>query len=131
MSMENLHIKLGMLFVLVALTQAWLVVARRYLGVRLLERWIRSDQDLIRSHIDFILMALLLFAFAKLDPAAPELLVYICCAGAIGNPLLFVILALKPDVSRSPLSPFGLFSAVSFTATTIGFGGRGILYLIA
>ena len=43
--------------------------------------------------------------------------------GSIGNPSGFLALALKPDLPQKPATPFGALIVLSFTATTIGYGG--------
>ncbi|MBX7059925.1 MAG: hypothetical protein K1X75_17825 [Leptospirales bacterium] len=129
MNLTEIQIKLAMTLVLVALLQAWLVVGRRYLQITPLQRWIQSDADMIRSHVDFLLMALLLLSFAPLDDRVPPWLILCSLAGAVSNPLLFQILAIRPQLSRAPFSPFGIFSALSFLTATTGFGGRAALRL--
>ena len=37
--------------------------------------------------------------------------------------LLCTCLALKPDLPQKPASPFGAVMVLSFTATTVGYGG--------
>jgi hypothetical protein len=40
-----------------------------------------------------------------------------------GNPSGFLALALKPDLPQKPATPFGAVMVLSFTATTLGYGG--------
>jgi hypothetical protein len=41
--------------------------------------------------------------------------------GSVGNPSGF--LALKPGLPQKPATPFGAVMVLSFTATTVGYGG--------
>jgi len=43
--------------------------------------------------------------------------------GSMGNPSGFLALALKPDLPQKPATPFGAVMVLSFTVTTIGYGG--------
>ena len=71
-------------------------------------------------------MALLLFAFYLLNVDLPQWLVYCACIGAVTNPLLLVVMALKPDIDKNATAPFGMISACSFVIITIGFGGSAV-----
>jgi len=43
--------------------------------------------------------------------------------GSVGNPCGFLALALKPDLPQRPATLYGGLMVVSFTATTVGYGG--------
>jgi len=43
--------------------------------------------------------------------------------GSLGNPSGFLALALKPDLPQKPATAFGTLMVLSFTATTVGYGG--------
>jgi hypothetical protein len=52
----------------------------------------------------------------------------VCMTLALVTGLLFIVflvfaLALKPAMSQKPASPFGTAMVLSFTATTVGYGG--------
>ena len=84
-------------------------------------------QYLLKSHIDFLMMTGLLFVFfllfRQLHVTPPPFIVVAMSVGSLGNPLGFLALALKPDMSQRPLSPFGVIIVGSFMMTTIGYGG--------
>ena len=45
------------------------------------------------------------------------------CTGPFMNPIGFIALAVRPDLSQRPTSPFGIVMSGSFTLTTIGYVG--------
>ncbi len=114
----------GALCLFVALIEAWLLVALRASGGAL-ERLLPNRADLVRSHIDYLMMALFLFVFyglCRLTGAAPaNWLIAAACFGAFFNPFAFLVHALRPAFKEAP--PAGLFVGilVSCVATTIGF----------
>ena len=43
--------------------------------------------------------------------------------GSLGNPVGFLVLAVKPSLRQHPTSPFGAAMTVSFALTTVGYAG--------
>ena len=119
---------LGLILIIVSLLFAWITVLYRYL-LKVDETKINT-QYIVKAHIDFILMAMLLIIFSLIDNQAPYWLIISTCIGAITNPFLFVVMAFKPKIDKSTFSPFGMFSTISFLLTTIGFGGLSFVYLL-
>lgn len=91
-------------------------------------RFIRSEKALLQAHIDYVLMAILLFVFALSGRDFPPIVAYATTVGSITNPLLFLVMAIKPDVAKTPLSPFGVCSVLSFIATTTGMAGCALIW---
>lgn len=119
----------GSLCMLLSLVLAWGLA-----GVRSSSRmksWIASPQYLLKAHLDFLMMTGLLFVFfltsRQLGLEVPAAVVAAMCAGSVGNPLGFLALALKPDLPQRPASVFGAVMLLSFTATTVGYGGAAWL----
>lgn len=115
----------GSLCMTLALILAWCLAGVRSSAV--MKRWIPNYQNLLKSHIDFLMMTGLLFVFFLLFThfrvTPPAFIVMAMSIGSLGNPLGFLALALKPDLSQRPASPFGTIMTVCFTFTTIGYGG--------
>jgi hypothetical protein len=93
------------------------------LASRIVER-----SDLIKAHIDFLMMAQFLFLFALLlrqyAIVPPYWAIFASCWGAFFNPLAFAARAFKPkpDPAALPIDPhFPLQAAISFTCVTVGF----------
>ena len=115
----------GSLCMTLALILAWGLAGVRSSAV--MKRWIPNYQNLLKSHIDFLMMTGLLFIFFLLFThfrvTPPAFIVAAMSVGSLGNPLGFLALAIKPDLSQRPTSPFGAIMTVCFTLTTIGYGG--------
>lgn len=116
---------LGLIHLGIGLVLAWLLVGLLYLEWGFLQRIFRSGRELIRAHIDFLLMSLFLLVFhllyqqAGLQPsAATKILLAI---GPFGNASGFILLSVKPDLDKSPFSFTGILFALVFTCTTAGF----------
>lgn len=61
--------------------------------------------------------------FEHLHLAPPIAIVIAMSVGSIGNPSGFLALALRPDLPQKPTTPFGAVMVLSFSATTVGYGG--------
>jgi hypothetical protein len=115
----------GSLCMTLALVLAWGLAGVR--SSRLVKRCIPNAQYLLKAHLDFLMMTGLLFVFflvfEHLRIAPPTAIVVAMSVGSIGNPSGFLALAFKPDLPQKPATPFGVLMLLSFTATTIGYGG--------
>ena len=109
----------------VALLEAWLIVAHFSNPRGAVARAIPGGKDLLRSHIDYLMMAQFLFAFyalfrvTALAPAA--WIVAALCFGSFFNPFAFLVRATRPHYLETPPGLFKGLLAVSCTATTIGY----------
>jgi hypothetical protein len=63
----------------------------------------------------------LVFEHLRLTPSMA--IVVAMSVGSLGNPSGFLALALKPDLPQQPATPCGGLMVLSFTATTVGYGG--------
>jgi hypothetical protein len=115
----------GSVCMTLALVLAWCLAGVR--SSKFVKGCFANPQYLLKAHIDFLMMAGLLFVFflvfehLRLTP--PAAIVVAMSLGSMGNPSGFLALALKPALSQKPASPFGALMVLSFTATTIGYGG--------
>jgi hypothetical protein len=84
-------------------------------------------QNLLKAHIDYLLMTGLLMIFFLLfdhfQVSPSPLVVLAMSIGSFMNPVGFIALAIKPSLRQQPTSPFGAVMASSFTLTTIGYAG--------
>jgi hypothetical protein len=117
----------GSLCLMLALIEAWLLVALATNPAGGLSRWIADFADLVKSHIDYLLMALFLFVFyllfAHFTIAAPVWLVAAMCLGSLGNPALFLVRAMKPEFKTEPTAWFRILMGSSCVLTTVGYAG--------
>jgi hypothetical protein len=120
--------ELAGILLLLSIALAWLLVLVRYLKWEPGRKLIRDDNMLLKAHIDYFLMSMLLFVFylvGKLTesgsgPGAPEWALACLAGGTILNPAMFLVMAAVPDVRKTPASPFGIVSVISFLMITCG-----------
>lgn len=123
----------------IALTLAWWLGITLFYTKGYLASLITVRADIIRGHVDYLMMATFLFLFALLfrqfavDP--PLWLIAAACYGAFFNPLAFIIRGVTPKAAEAVPAVydphFPLMAAVSFTLTTIGFLGSALLIVRA
>jgi hypothetical protein len=107
----------------ITLVLAWCLVGVR--SSSLVRKLFPSVPNLLKAHIDYLLMTgllmifYLLFAHFRLS-VSPVILVA-TSVGSLMNPVGFLVLAIKPDTKQIPASPFGAIMAISFTLTTFGY----------
>ncbi len=125
----------GALCLSMALIEAWLLVALLTPTGPALQRLLPNRADLVRSHIDYLMMALFLFVFYGMcrvtGTAPPNWLIIAACVGAFLNPFAFLVHAMRPDFKAAP--PAGLFAAIisSCVATTVGFAATAWTIAVA
>jgi len=112
----------GALLIILSIVLGWIIVAHRYLKVKFLKRIIRDDSKLGKCHMEYVIMALALFAFYLFRIDLPFFLILLACIGAFSNPSLLLVVSVKPKIDTKPTSPFSIISTISFLITTIGFG---------
>jgi hypothetical protein len=121
----------GALCLSMALIEAWLLVGLLASPDGMLQRLLPNRSDLVRSHIDYLMMALFLFAFyglCRLSGAAPQgWLIAGTCFGACFNPFAFLVQAALPEFRTAPPAIFTAIVMLSCLATTIGFGATAWL----
>jgi len=123
----------GCLCLTIALVEAWMLVISISKPTGMLARSIPGTPDLLRSHIDYLMMSMFLFIFFglfihfRIHPNRTILLSM--CIGSIGNPLLFLVRAIRTDFKahQPPLLRAAMGLSCIFT-TTGYFGG---IYFVA
>jgi hypothetical protein len=115
----------GSLCLLITLVLAWCLVGVR--SSAFMKKLFPNYQNLLKAHIDYLLMTGLLMIFFLLfthfHVSPPLVVVYAMSIGSFMNPVGFIALAVKPTLRQQPTSPFGAVMAGSFTLTTIGYAG--------
>lgn len=117
------------LLLTIALAIAWVLGVTLFFPGGYLASFVVERKDLIRSHIDYLMMSQFLFIFFlmfrhfSIEP--PLWVLGASCYGAFVNPLGFLLRALRHKaavVAAAPVEPyFPLQAGVSFSLTTIGF----------
>jgi hypothetical protein len=117
-------------FIILSLVIAWMATAVRILNVKPLKQMFPAHQNLVKAHIDYILMALLLMAFYLINVELPVWIIGAMLVGGFLNPFLFIVAAMnKPEAFR-PGAVFMTITMFSFVSTTVGFAGAAILVAI-
>jgi len=119
---------LGFILILVSLLLAWTLVLYRYI-LQVDEKKVNTEY-ILKAHIDYLLMGILLIVFSIIDHNSPGFLILLACTGAVTNPIMFVVLAFKPNVNKASFSVFGISNVISFIITTTGFGGLCVTHLL-
>ena len=117
----------------IALAIAWVLGVTLFFPDGALAGHLADRDDIIRAHIDYLMMAQFLFifflAFRQYAIEPPLWLVAACCFGTFFNPLAFLLRGLTPKaVVIMPVEPhFPLQAVLSFSLTTLGFLGAMLL----
>ena len=111
---------------LFSLFEAWLATLIIYGKVTFLKKIFPATHNLIRSHVDYLMMTSLLivsyFVCLHLSIVLPKWVIIMLCIGVIYNPFGFFIKAINPKAGQSDTA-FGKFMVcAAFLPTTIGFG---------
>ncbi|MGO9133748.1 MAG: hypothetical protein ACLP8A_06825 [Methylovirgula sp.] len=113
------------LCLLIALIESWLLVAVFSAENGPVAKLIPGGKDLLRSHIDYLMMAQFLFIFYGLlrlmQLTLPAPIVIALCFGAFFNPFAFLVRALRPAYLKTPPKAFTGFVTLSCIATTFGY----------
>jgi len=120
---------MGFILILLALLFSWVLVVYRY--ILKVDAQKVNTEYILKAHIDFLLMGILLIAFSFLGGKVSPYLILFTCIGTVTNPAMFLVMAFNPKVDKSPTSIFGLTTTISYVITTIGIGGLCITYLLA
>jgi len=121
----------------IALAIAWVLGITLFFPNGYVAGFIFQRDDLIRAHVDYLMMAQFLFLFALLFRQyriiPPLWVIGPSCYGAFFNPLGFLLRALHPkiDPASIPEPHFPFQAGLSFSLTTIGFLGAAALAIRA
>lgn len=120
---------------LLSLSLAWLASLIIYAKIVVLKRCFPATNQLIRSHIDYLLMTGLLVVthyMVELNQVIlPTFIVFLTCAGALYNPFGFFVLAIKPSLSQTNTTFEKARVLIGFLPATIGYGYSMIVILKA
>lgn len=114
------------LCLVISLALAWLASLIVYAKVAVLKRIFPATHQLIRAHIDYLLMALLLvmgfYLVERFALLLPDAIVLLVCIGALYNPFGFIVLAMKPAMANPETMGEKLRILLGFLPATIGYG---------
>lgn len=120
-------------FIIISLALAWLSTAVRIMRVPALQRLFPSSENIVKSHIDFLLMALLIIALyllgRQLNVVYPDWVIWSMLIGGFTNPLTFLVVAMSTPEDFKPGVVFFVGTMASFIITTAGFVTAAIMLL--
>ncbi|MDX1452654.1 MAG: hypothetical protein R3183_08865 [Oleiphilaceae bacterium] len=117
-----------------SLALAWLASLIVYAKIGFLKRCFPATHQLIRAHIDYLLMCMLLvvvfYLAERLALVLPSWVISLLCIGAIYNPLGFIVLAVKPKMANPQTLGEKARVLLGFIPATLGFGYVGIAVMV-
>ena len=119
---------------LTSLVQAWILTSVRYFKMTFFKRIFKNYKDLVRSHVDYLIMSALIMALylvvREMSLQVPDLILWLLFIGALYNPFGFILQAIKPDIAEGGLmKKIGV--GIGFLPTTLGVGYVGCLVFMA
>jgi hypothetical protein len=120
----------GTICLIVALIEAWVILVRFSSETGPVAKIVPGGRDLLRSHIDYLMMAQFLFIFFGLARISglqySAWIVGALCFGSFFNPFGFLVRALRPSYLEAPPKIFLSLMITSCVATTLGFSAAAI-----
>ncbi|MCG8609324.1 MAG: hypothetical protein MI864_02210 [Pseudomonadales bacterium] len=114
------------LAMLISLLEAWLATLIVYGRLDALKKVIVAPHNLIRSHVDYTIMAALLgftyLVVVWLGIELPKWVIVLLCVGVLYNPFGFLVKAFKPTAGQAETVLGRIAVCAGFLPTTIGFG---------
>ena len=111
---------------IISLGLAWVASFIMYAKIAWLKKMVKANHQLIRAHIDYLLMCLLLvvtyYLCQERDIILPAWCVVTACIGALYNPFGFSVLAFKPKMANPETRLEKARVLLGFLPATIGFG---------
>lgn len=119
---------------LTALVQAWLMTMVRYLKLTAVKKLFGNYRDLVRSHVDYLIMAALIFSMylvlMSLEVILPGFVLWLVFIGALYNPFGFLLQAIKPDIAEGGImTKIGV--VLGFIPLTLGLSWSAVEIMLA
>jgi hypothetical protein len=119
-------VRTAMISLLIALVLAWCLVLGKGYKFPPLVAIFTDNQKLLSAHLDYLMMTMLLLGFNATRVPLPSYVVWLIAIGSIGNPTVFLLMALGP---KTHLTELWLFTTASITITTAGYGMAVIRFI--
>ena len=118
-----LLLRTACLTLLIGLVLAWVLTFTKMLKLPVMVHLFQHSEYLLSSHLDFLMMAMLLFGIYASKIPLPKYVQWPMAIGSLTNPGLFFVAAIVGN-SKDPII-MGLV-VVSFVLTTFGYGMAAI-----
>lgn len=119
---------------LTALVQAWLMTMVRYLKLDSVKKLFPGYKNLVRSHIDYLMMTSLIFSVylvvINLAINLPDFILWSIFIGALYNPFGFFLQAIKPDIADGKGIVIKAGVVLGFLPLTIGLSWSAIEIMV-
>lgn len=123
----------GAVCLLAAVIEGWMLALIHYLKLASVEKLFPGYRYLVRSHVDYAMMAALVFAtyliLKSLGLSLPKLATAALIIGAVGNPLGFLLQALKPEIAEPDSIVLKVGILVGLIPATYGIGYACVLVI--
>lgn len=123
----------GALCLSAALIEGWIMALIRYLKIESVKKLFPGYRCLVKSHIDFAMMAALVFAvyvlLTRLELSLSRVAISALVMGALYNPFGFFLQAIKPELAESNATLLKIGILLGFIPATYGFGSACILIM--
>ncbi len=120
---------------IVSLVLAWLASLILYARLEPLKSLFVAPHQLVRAHIDYLLMSMLLvmvyYLCREFSVVLAPATIALACLGALYNPVGFIALAVRPDMARPRTAAAKARVLLGFVPATLGFGGAAVEILLA
>lgn len=109
----------------ISIIEGWVIAFMRYLKIKTLQKIFPGYRYLVRSHVDFVLMAALLFSIfcivsaISITISKPAIIALI--VGALYNPAGFILQAVNPKIADGDSLLIKSAALLGFVPATYGF----------
>ena len=90
----------GFILLLFSSLFSWVLVIYRYI-FKIDETKVKTEY-ILKGHIDFFLIGIMLLLFSLLCSIINPIFTLLAIIGAFSNPTMFIIVAFKPTINKSP-----------------------------
>lgn len=122
----------GCICLLISVITGWVLALIRYLKINSLIRLFPGYHYLVRSHVDYIIMGVLLFAIyavlSALDIFISKSVIAALITGALYNPAGFIFQAVTPEIAEG--DSIGIKIGILAGFVPISFGLLGVFFAI-
>ncbi len=123
----------GAVCFLAALIEGWIMALIQYLKLEPVKKLFPGYKYLVRSHVDYVMMATLVFVIYlvlnSLELSLSKVAILALIAGALYNPFGFLLQAIKPEMAESDSILLKAGILLGFIPLTYGVGIACILII--
>lgn len=111
---------------IISIAEGWVIAFIRYLNIKTLQKIFPGYRYLVRSHVDYAIMAILLFAIfcilSIMNITISKSVIVALIVGSLYNPAGFIIQAVNPKIADGDSLLIKSAILLGFIPATYGFG---------